>query len=415
MCFCKLIVSLLLSAFALNAEAEDARSMLTATLAKYANLSTYYIEGTRESTTTGEVQRNWQQERFTLAKAAGNRYHYDIKAPDQWNLVVADGTVEWTLQPWEGEYTRRPLSTPTAKSSDPDDAVPDFVARAAQHYIEDPAHYKIQTADFLPEESLIFAGKHLPCYVIRATYKPSEEMPVPKHVTQWTFWIEEERRLIRKEMLEVRDSTSVLQPLHKVDQTYTTYYTTVDLEGAPPAALFTFTPPSGASQVRRLFVNDRTIDLTGFPAPPLKLKTLDGKVFDSTSLKGHTAIVEFWASWCVPCVQQMKGLAKLADELGKTGLFIIGVNIYDDTNAAIEFLNQHRYGWTNLRGDSDTATAWMLNGVPLVAVIDPEGRIAYYHNGYEQPEETAIVEVLRKINPSFGTIPTPRESFVDTR
>ena len=57
----------------------------------------------------------------------------------------------------------------------------------------------------------------------------------------------------------------------------------------------------------------------------------------------------------------------------------------------------------------------MLNGVPLVAVIDPEGNIAYYHSGYEQPEEAAIVEVLRKINPSFGAIPTPRESFVDTR
>lgn len=411
----KLIAFLLLSAFASNSEAEDARSMLTASLAKYANLSKYYIEGTRESTITDEIQRNWQQERFTLAKAAGNRYHYDIKAPDQWNIVVADGTVEWTLQPWKGEYTRRPPSSQTVKSSDPDDAVPDFVARAAQHYIEDPSYFKIQTADFLPEESLIIAGQHVPCYVIRAAYKPSEEEPVPSHVPQWTFWIEKERRLVRKEMLVMHNSTSVLQPLHKVDQTTTTYYTTVDLEGAPPAALFTFSPPDGASQVRRLFANDRTIDLTGFPAPPLKLKTLDGKVFDSTSLKGHTAIVEFWASWCVPCVQQMKGLAKLADEVGKGGVLVVGVNFYDDTNAAIEFLKQHRYNWTNLLGDGETATAWMLNGVPLVAVVDPEGRIAYYHNGYEQPEETAIVEVLRKINPALGTTPAPRETFVDTR
>jgi thiol-disulfide isomerase/thioredoxin len=415
MCLCKLIFSLFLSAVALNAEAEDARSTLTAVLAKYANLSTYYVEGTRESTTTDEVQRYWQQERFTLAKAAGNRYHYDIKAPDQWNLVVADGTVEWTLQPWKGEYTRRPLSNQTAKSGDPDDAVPDFVARVAQHYIEDPSDFKIDTADFLTEESLIFAGQPVPCYVIRATHKRTEQEPGLMHVAQWTFWIEKKRRLIRKQMLVARNSTSVLQPLHEVDQTFTTHYTTVDMEGVPPAALFTFTPPSGASQVRRLFVNDRTIDLTGFPAPPLKLKTLDGKVFDSTSLRGNAVIVEFWASWCVPCIQQMKGLAKLADELGKTGLFIIGVNLYDDTMAATKFLNEHRYGWTNLRGDSDTATAWMLNGVPLVAVIDPEGRIAYYHSGYEQPEETAIVEVLRKINPSFGTVPTPRESFVDTR
>jgi len=49
----------------------------------------------------------------------------------------------------------------------------------------------------------------------------------------------------------------------------------------------------------------------------------------------------------------------------------------------------------------------MLNGVPLVAVIDPEGNIAYYHSGYEQPEETAILDTLRKINPMCRTGAAP--------
>jgi hypothetical protein len=79
-------------------------------------------------------------------------------------------------------------------------------------------------------------------------------------------------------------------------------------------------------------------------------------------------------------------------------LIIVGIDWGDDDpNAAREFLNKNHYGWTNLLADSETAAAWMLNGVPLVAVIDPGGTIAYYHTGYEQPEETAIVDVLRKI------------------
>jgi hypothetical protein len=43
----------------------------------------------------------------------------------------------------------------------------------------------------------------------------------------------------------------------------------------------------------------------------------------------------------------------------------------------------------------------MLNGVPLLAIIDPAGTIAYYHSDYQQPEETAIVEALKKIDPRF--------------
>ena len=168
--------------------------------------------------------------------------------------------------------------------------------------------------------------------------------------------------------------------------------------------------------MRRLFFDDRSIDLTGFPAPPLKLKTLDGKAFDPNSVKGHVVLVDFWASWCVPCVQQMRSLAKMADDFSKQGLIVIGIDWGDDDpNAAREFLKKNHYSWTNLLSDSATAAAWMLNGVPLVAVIDLQGNIAYYHTGYEQPEETAIVEVLRKINPIFRTEATSCQGLVETR
>jgi thiol-disulfide isomerase/thioredoxin len=170
----------------------------------------------------------------------------------------------------------------------------------------------------------------------------------------------------------------------------------------PAATLFTFDVPRGAKQVPRLFADDRSIDLTGFPAPPLKLRTLDGADFDPTSLEGRTVLVDFWASWCIPCVQQMKELAKLAQSSSKHGLMIVGVNWGDeDLTAARQFIRKNKYDWINLHADDETSKAWMLNGVPLVAIIDPEGKLAYYHAGYEPPEEVAIAEVLRKIDPTF--------------
>jgi hypothetical protein len=98
----------------------------------------------------------------------------------------------------------------------------------------------------------------------------------------------------------------------------------------------------------------------------------------------------------------MGGLARLAKSSGTQGLRVVGVNWGDeDLTAARKFLQKNNYDWINLRADNETSKAWMLNGVPLVAIIDPQGKIAYYHTGYERPEEVAIAEALRKINPAF--------------
>jgi len=186
----------LLSFPASSSSAQDAGTTLQTVLNKYASLSTYYVEGTRESTITGEIQRKWQQERFVVAKAPGKRYHYDIKAPDQWNIVVADGITEWTFQPWRNEYTRRAIPELTAKANGLDDVIRAFVARSAQNYVEDLAQEGIQTAEFLPDETITLAGRHIPCYVIRATYRNPEDVPATKYPAKVTFWIEKDRRVV---------------------------------------------------------------------------------------------------------------------------------------------------------------------------------------------------------------------------
>jgi thiol-disulfide isomerase/thioredoxin len=395
------LVVLVFISLTANPETETAPHLLSAAFAKFENASSYHVEGTRESTTTDEVQRKWEQQTFILARASATRYRYDIRIPEWWNVLIADGTTEWELQPWRNEYTQRSIPATKPSFDSPDEKIRYPTEHQAWSYFEKLRRgIDVKTAEFLSPETLDIAGQQIPCYVLHTRFTDGESADSQ---SGYTFWIEKERQVIRKMRSISTFSQSVVTPLRKVHMIDTLTYRLVELGGQPPAGLFTFDPPKGAKQVPRLFLDDHAIDLTDFPAPPLKLKTLDGKDFDPNSLRGHTVLVDFWATWCIPCVQQMMGLAKLAHNSSRSELMVVGVNWGDeDLNTAREFLRKNNYDWTNLRADNEISKAWMLNGVPLVAIIDPQGKIAYYHTGYEQPEEAAIVEVLRKINPAFS-------------
>jgi hypothetical protein len=79
------------------------------------------------------IQHDWHEENFIVAKARGKRYHYDIKRPDLWNVVVSNGTTEWNFQSWKNEYVQRPTPSLAANASLPDDAIRASTALYAQN------------------------------------------------------------------------------------------------------------------------------------------------------------------------------------------------------------------------------------------------------------------------------------------
>ena len=97
----------------------------------------------------------------------------------------------------------------------------------------------------------------------------------------------------------------------------------------------------------------------------------------------------------------------MENRLRKDGLVVVAINWGDeDREVARQFIAKNHYGWINLRADNQTTTAWMLNGVLLVAIVDPKGTIVYDHTGYEQPQEAAILGALREIDSRFAIAST---------
>ena len=112
--------------------------------------------------------------------------------------------------------------------------------------------------------------------------------------------------------------------------------------------------------------------------------------------KGHVSVVNFWASWCLPCVQEHPLLVALKE---RTGVRVYGVNYKDQPAAARRFLG--RYGnpfvAVGVDGNGRAAIEWGVYGMPETFVVNGRGEIVYKHVGPITPEalESRIMPAIR--------------------
>ena len=145
--------------------------------------------------------------------------------------------------------------------------------------------------------------------------------------------------------------------------------------------------------------------LIGQPAPEIALPALEGLNdgaravggFASADLAGgQVAVVNFWASWCQPCVQEHPLLSVLKE---RTGVRIYGVNYKDQAAAARRFLGRYGNPFAAVGVDAQgrAAIEWGVYGMPETFVIDGTGRIAYRHIGAITPEtlDAKIIPAIR--------------------
>jgi cytochrome c biogenesis protein CcmG/thiol:disulfide interchange protein DsbE len=134
--------------------------------------------------------------------------------------------------------------------------------------------------------------------------------------------------------------------------------------------------------------------LIGRPAPAVVLAPLEGlndgaraiSGFDTANLaKGEVSIVNFWASWCVPCVQEHPQLVALKEQ---TGLNLYGINYKDQAATARRFLGRYGNPFTAVGVDDNgrAAVDWGVTGMPETFIVNGKGEIIYKHIGPISPQ-----------------------------
>jgi thiol-disulfide isomerase/thioredoxin len=137
----------------------------------------------------------------------------------------------------------------------------------------------------------------------------------------------------------------------------------------------------------------------GQPAPQFAVASLSGEGNLSIAQhRGKVVYVDFWASWCAPCLKAVPALEKLRREFPASDFQVIAINLDRDRERAQKFLAEHPVGYPSASDpEGKLPAAFGLETMPTSYLIDRKGVVRYVHRGFRAGDEAQIRERIRAL------------------
>jgi thiol-disulfide isomerase/thioredoxin len=134
------------------------------------------------------------------------------------------------------------------------------------------------------------------------------------------------------------------------------------------------------------------------PAPDFTLPARGGTNLSLSQYKGQVVMINFWATWCGPCRQEMPLLDAMYKKYKGMGFTLIGVNVEPDSKAAEKFLQGMPVTFpVAFDAESRVSKLYNVQGMPSTVIVDRKGNARVLHKGYRPGDENLYLDQVRKL------------------
>jgi len=293
--------------------------------------------------------------------AEPNKLRVEVSGSGEPSILISDGQTVWTFFPESNEYTTHPAGD-RPQSSLNSYALLDQIVGSP----------RISGSERLGD---------VDCTVVIIA-RPNQTR---------TLWVDAKTNFIRKDHV-----TSVSPAPGGVQRSLTTSFSKARLVAKLDDQLFSFDPQKAQAKSRLALQREALVKSVGTPAPVFSLSNLEGKEVNLSQFKGKVVLLNFWASWCIPCRSEMPTIELLHRQYKDKGLIVLGIDDEESQKQAT-FLQKFGLTFASLvESKRQASSLYGVGGIPTTVLIDQQGRIKAYDQG------TASYESLRAALQEMG-------------
>lgn len=138
--------------------------------------------------------------------------------------------------------------------------------------------------------------------------------------------------------------------------------------------------------------------LAGQPAPDFVLKSASGENIRLSEYRGDVVMLNFWATWCGPCRQEMPLLDELYVRYQRVGFNLLGINIDDDSRRAMKMIKDLGVSFPVLFDEAkEVSKLYAVEAMPVTILVDREGTVRHVHHGYQPGYEDQYLTEIRSL------------------
>ncbi len=138
-----------------------------------------------------------------------------------------------------------------------------------------------------------------------------------------------------------------------------------------------------------------------FAAPEFVLGDIDGNTHRMSDYRGQVVVLNFWATWCPPCREEMPSMERAWQKVRGTGIVILAVNVGEDEDTIFEFTGNYPVSFPLLMDrEAGVIGEYRVVGLPTTYIVSPEGLVTHKTVGTREWDDEALLDELRAMRPN---------------